>query len=132
MMPLLILLRDLLERLAQSTEDPDPELRRAAISALDRVASFGDEAVVSRLIDRLLDASCRVRSAAALVLTHLAAPLAAAVPPGKGRELDGEAAAIATSTERVLDKLCELINDPDWYPPDYVLCISFKIHISCR
>jgi hypothetical protein len=109
--------RDLLERLALSTMDPDPELRRAAIAALDRVASFSDEALVSRLVDRLLDGSCRVRSAAALVLTHLAAPLAAAMPSEKDLESDGEAAVVAASAKRVLDKLCNLVDDPDWYPP---------------
>ncbi len=97
-----------------STEDPDPELRRAAIAALGRVASFGDEAVVSRLIERLLDGSCRVRSAAALTLTNLAAPLAAAVPSSKDLELDGESIAVAASTKRVLDKLCKLVDDRDW------------------
>src|SRR5687767_14841646 len=67
-------------------DDPEPELRAAAIDALGRVAAFRqvaiDETVGKRIVDRAKDEDHRVRAEAASALAMLPAP-----PEGAARAL---------------------------------------------
>lgn len=97
--------------------------------AFESVATFQDEAAVARLTARLLDTSGRVRAAAALGLTRLASPTAATIPVGGAAEEVGAelpawqaTATPAAVAERVLDGLCRLVADPDWYWSLFIPC----------
>jgi HEAT repeat protein len=70
--------KDAVSRAAAALDDPDPEIRAAAIDAIGRLAAFREaaieETITKRIVDRTKDDDHRVRAEAASALAMLPAP----------------------------------------------------------